>query len=230
MLEQLKQQVFQANLDLVTKGLVHETFGNVSGVDRAAGCVVIKPSGVPYEKMSVEKMVIISLEDSEVLEGELRPSSDTPTHLVLYRAFEQIGGVVHTHSVHGTAWAQALREIPALGTTHADCFCGDIPCTRAMKPNEIQTNYEANTAEVIIERLKGLDPMSVPGVLVASHGPFTWGRSPSEAVQNAVALEYAARLASQTLRIAPDAKSISKELLEKHFFRKHGPDAYYGQE
>jgi L-ribulose-5-phosphate 4-epimerase len=229
MLEDLKQAVCKANLDLVTEGLVIQTFGNVSGVDRASGLVVIKPSGVSYDGMKPEHMVVVSLETGKVVEGNLRPSSDTPTHLVLYRAFQQIGGIVHTHSLFATAWAQAKCAIPAMGTTHADYWHGEVPCTRLMTNEEISSEYEANTGEVIVETFAGTDPLHKPAVLVASHGPFAWGRDAHEAVHNAVILEYLARLASETLRINPVTGAMQGVLLDKHFLRKHGPKAYYGQ-
>ncbi len=229
MLEELKQKVCDANLALVREGLVIFTWGNVSGIDRASGRVVIKPSGVAYDGMGPEHMVVVSLDDGRVVEGELRPSSDTPTHLELYRAFGDIGGVVHTHSTHATAWAQARKEIPALGTTHADYFYGPVPCTRLLTPDEIQTDYEANTGKVIVERFLALSPTERPGVLVADHGPFTWGPSPAAAVFNAVILEHLAKLATETLRVDLYPKPVSRELLDKHFLRKHGPGAYYGQ-
>ena len=229
MLEALKEQVCQANLELVKEGLVVETWGNVSGVDRERDLVVIKPSGVPYDGMCAEHMVVVSLEKGDVVEGDLKPSSDTATHLVLYRAFPSIGGIVHTHSLYATAWAQAQRGIPSLGTTQADYWYGDVPCTRLLTPAEIQSDYEANTGHVIVERFEKLDPARHPAVLVASHGPFTWGGSAAQAVRNAVVLEFVARLASETLRINPAAKPIRRALLDKHFLRKHGPRAYYGQ-
>lgn len=229
MLEPLKQQVCEANLALVAQGLVIQTWGNVSGVDRVGGNLVIKPSGVPYAGMKPEHMVVVSLESGRVVEGDLKPSSDTPTHWALYRAFEGIGGVVHTHSLYGTAWAQAKCDIPALGTTHADYFGGAIPCTRPMTSGEIETDYELNTGHVIIERFGELEPLHFPGVLVASHAPFSWGQTPAKAVENAVVLEQVARLASETLRINADIEIMQSELLNKHFRRKHGPDAYYGQ-
>lgn len=229
MLEELKQQVFKANLDLVKEGLVIQTFGNVSGIDRASGRVVIKPSGVGYDAMKPEHMVVVALDSGKVVEGDLRPSSDTPTHLVLYRAFNEIGGIVHTHSLFATAWAQAKREIPALGTTHADYFHGAVPCTRAMTPKEIKSDYEIETGNVIVERLRKFDPLAFPGVLVASHGPFAWGKNATKAVENAVVLEYLARLASETLRVNPHTGAMQRALLDKHFLRKHGPGAYYGQ-
>jgi L-ribulose-5-phosphate 4-epimerase len=229
MLEELKQQVCQANLKLVAEGLVVQTFGNVSGIDRASGHVVIKPSGVSYDGMNPGQMVVVSLETGKVVEGGLKPSSDTPTHLVLYRAFPGIGGVVHTHSLYATAWAQARREIPPFGTTHADYFQGPVPCTRPMTPEEIREDYEANTGHVIVERFAGLDALAWPAVLVSSHGPFTWGRTAGAAVDNAIVLEFLARLSSETLRASVRAKPMPRVLLDKHFLRKHGPGAYYGQ-
>jgi len=229
MLDQLKQQVCEANLALVREGLVIQTFGNVSGIDRATGRVVIKPSGVAYDAMKPEHMVVVALDTGKVVEGNLRPSSDTPTHLVLYRAFKQIGGIVHTHSLHATAWAQAKRDIPAFGTTHADYFHGPIPCTRPMTPKEIKTAYEENTGHVIVERFKKLDPQHFPGAIVASHGPFAWGKDAAVAVYHAGILEYLARLATETLQIAPRTPAMPRALLDKHFLRKHGPAAYYGQ-
>jgi L-ribulose-5-phosphate 4-epimerase len=229
MLEQLKQQVCDANLHLVREGLVIQTFGNVSGVDRVSGHLVIKPSGVSYDAMKPEHMAVVSLNTGKVVEGDLRPSSDTPTHLILYRAFKDIGAVVHTHSFHATAWAQARREIPALGTTHADYFYGSVPCTRLLTTKEIKGDYEMNTGHAIVERFKKLDPLQMPAVLVANHAPFVWGRTLSDAVHNAVALEYCARLASETLRLRPSSKPMPQALLDKHFLRKHGPRASYGQ-
>jgi L-ribulose-5-phosphate 4-epimerase len=229
MLEQLKAEVCQANLDLVKEGLVTQTWGNVSGIDRERGLVAIKPSGVPYAQMKPEQMVILSLEDGAVVEGGMNPSSDAPTHLALYRAFQQIGGVAHTHSLYATAWAQARRAIPALGTTQADYWHGEIPCTRALEPGEIQHDYEHNTGLVIIESLRKLDPLHFPGVLVSSHGPFAWGRSANDSVQNAVVLEFVARLAVESLRLNPEIEQLDTVLLDKHFLRKHGPRAYYGQ-
>ncbi|MBW3637717.1 MAG: L-ribulose-5-phosphate 4-epimerase AraD [Armatimonadetes bacterium] len=229
MLEQLKQQVCEANLKLVAEGLVIQTWGNVSGVDREGGHLVIKPSGVPYAEMRPEQMVVLSLESGAQIEGDLRPSSDTPTHLILARAFPHIGGIVHTHSLYATAWAQAKRGIPALGTTHADYFDGEVPCTRLLTPEEIAGEYETNTGAVIIERFAELDARRFPGVLVASHAPFAWGETPAKAVENAVVLENVARLASETMRIAADIEVMQSELLGKHFNRKHGPGAYYGQ-
>lgn len=229
MLEELKQCICEANLELVRQKLVIYTFGNASGVDRAADAVVIKPSGVDYSEMKPEHMVVVSLSEGKVIEGNLRPSSDTPTHLELYRAFPEIGGVVHTHSVHATAWAQACREIPALGTTHADYFNGPVPCTRPLTKAEIGSDYEANTGRVIVERFERLSCLDSPGVLVCHHGPFSWGADPTEAVHNAAILEYLAKLAAKTLAIQHDLKSMPEELLDRHFSRKHGPGRYYGQ-
>ncbi len=231
MLEKLKAEVCRANLDLVRKGLVIETWGNASGVDRARGLMVIKPSGVPYDGMLPKHMVVVSLADGKVVEGNLKPSSDTATHLVLYRAFPKIGGVVHTHSLFATAWSQAQRGLPSYGTTQADYWYGDVPCTRLLKPTEIKKDYEANTGEVIVETFKKLkfDPLQHPAVLVASHGPFTWGKDVADAVHNAGVLEFIAQLASETLKINPKLKPMQPVLLDKHFLRKHGPGAYYGQ-
>ena len=231
MLEKLKAEVCKANLDLVAKGLVIQTWGNVSGIDRASGNVVIKPSGVPYDGMKPKHMVVVSLKTGEVVEGRLKPSSDTPTHLALYRAFKGIGGIVHTHSLYATAWAQARKEIPALGTTHADYFYGPVPCTRALTPKEIKSDYELNTGKVIVERFRKLDPAEMPAVLVASHAPFVWGPTAEKAVQNAVVLEYVARLANETLRANSliSVRPMPQALLDKHFLRKHGLGAYYGQ-
>ncbi len=229
MLERLKKEVCEANLQLVREGLVVQTFGNASGVDREQALVVIKPSGVAYDRMKPSDMVVLSLATAEVVEGDLNPSSDTPTHLVLYRAFPRIGGIVHTHSFQATAWAQAGMELPPFGTTHADYFDGAVPCTRRLSPQEIKNDYEANTGQVIVETFKSRDPEACPAVLVASHAPFTWGKTAGDAVHNAVILEHLARLASETLRIFPSAKPMQTVLLKKHFYRKHGPGAYYGQ-
>ena len=229
MLEQLKQQVCDANLQLVREGLVIQTFGNVSGVDRASGNLVIKPSGVSYDAMKPAHMVVVALATGEVVEGRLRPSSDTPTHLVLYRKFKDVGGIVHTHSLHATAWAQAKRAIPALGTTHADYFHGPVPCTRMLTAAEIKADYEANTGFVIAERFRKLDPARLPGVLVACHGPFAWGKTVEKAVENAAVLEHLAQLAGETLSLQPAAGPMPRSLLDKHFLRKHGPRSYYGQ-
>ena len=231
MLEKLKAEVCQANLDLVAEGLVIQTWGNASAVDRASGVMVIKPSGVPYSEMKPQHMVCVSLKTGEVVEGKLKPSSDTATHLVLYRAFAKIGGVVHTHSLFATAWAQAQKPLLAYGTTQADYWYGDVPCTRKLKPAEIKNDYEANTGEVIVETFRKLkfDPLQHPAVLVASHGPFTWGKNAHDAVHNASVLEFIARLNSETLRINPKIKPMQAALLDKHYLRKHGKNAYYGQ-
>lgn len=227
----LREEVWRANLALVDAGLVTLAFGNASGVDREAGVLAIKPSGVPYERLSPEDMVIVSLADERVIEGDLRPSSDTPTHVVLYRRFGDIGGVVHTHSGFATAWAQAHRSIPILGTTHADHFAGPVPVTRPMTTDEIAGAYERHTGEVIAETLKtlGLNPLKMPAALVASHGPFTWGRDAAEAVSNAIALEAVAAMAHRTFALSPVVEAIDDALVERHHSRKHGPDAYYGQ-
>ena len=228
-LQELRKTVCDANLELVRRGLVVCTFGNVSGIDRSSGLVAIKPSGVDYACMTPDDMVLVSLADGEVVEGSLRPSSDTPTHLEIYRAFQSIGGVVHIHSSAATAWAQACRDIPALGTTHADYFYGPVPCTRQLRNSETSSDYEQNTGRVIVETLKGRSIDEAPGVLVASHGPFCWGREAMDAVHNAVILEYIAELAVRTLTIRPDAPVSPQDLLDRHFLRKHGVDRYYGQ-
>ncbi|WNQ10037.1 L-ribulose-5-phosphate 4-epimerase [Paenibacillus aurantius] len=227
-LEQLKQEVLEANLDLPKYGLVTFTWGNVSGIDRERGLVVIKPSGVAYDKLKKEDLVVLDLE-GRIVEGSLRPSSDTPTHLVLYRAFPHIGGIVHTHSSWATSWAQAGRGIPALGTTHADYFYGTIPCTRPMTAEEISGAYEKETGNVIAETFATLDPMQIPGVLVHNHAPFNWGKTPHDAVHNAVVLEEVAKIAARSFRLNPDLESMDQTLLDKHFLRKHGANAYYGQ-
>ncbi len=229
MLEELKHQVCAANRKLVSAGLVIQTWGNVSGIDRASGLVVIKPSGVGYEGLKPEHMVVVALEGGQVVEGVYKPSIDTPTHLVLYRAFMGIGGIVRTHSLYATAWAQANRELPALGTTHADYFHGPVPCTRLQTAPEIRVNYEANVGHIIVERFRRLEPLHFPGVLVASNAPFAWGASVEKALENAIVLEHLAQLGSETLRVSPGANSMPIELLNKHFQRKHGPRAYYGQ-
>jgi len=231
MLEQLKKLVCDANLQLVEEGLVMHTFGNVSGVDRKSGNLVIKPSGVEYDDMKPEQMVVVSLATGQVVEGKLKPSSDTATHLELYRAFAEIGGVVHTHSAFATSWAQAHRDLPAYGTTHADYFYGPVPCTRPLTDDEIRDAYETNTGKVIVERFAAanIQPGQVPAVLVASHGPFTWGRDARDAVHNAAILEYLAGMACQTERTNPHIHPMPQTLLDKHFFRKHGPGSYYGQ-
>lgn len=227
MLEQLKEDVFKANLDLVRHGLIIMTWGNVSGIDRASGLMVIKPSGVAYEEMTAGDMVVTDL-DGHVVEGSLRPSTDAPTHRALYRAFPMIGGVVHTHSTHATAWAQACRAIPCLGTTHADYFYGPVPVTRKLTQEETENDYEFNTGLVIAEVLEGRDPMTMPAVLVASHGPFAWGATPAGAVHNAVVLEEVARMAVLSASLA-ETREIDRHLLDRHYLRKHGSNAYYGQ-
>jgi L-ribulose-5-phosphate 4-epimerase len=227
MLEELKEKVFRANLELVKHGLVIFTWGNVSGIDRESGLVVIKPSGVEYDTMKVEDMVVVNL-DGKVVEGDLRPSSDTPTHLALYKAFPEIGGVVHTHSTYATAWAQAGIDLPNIGTTHADYFHNAVPCTADMTEAEVKGEYELETGNVIIKRFEGMNPIHTPGVLVKNHGPFTWGKTPHEAVHNAVVLEQVAKMASIAYLVNP-ALTMNPLLVEKHFNRKHGPGAYYGQ-
>ena len=227
-MQQLKQQVLDANLDLPRYGLVTFTWGNVSAVDRARGLVAIKPSGVDYDALKVDDIVIVDLQ-GEVVEGTLRPSSDTATHLALYRRYPSLGGVVHTHSTHATAWAQAGLAIPALGTTHADYFLGDIPCTRALTEEEVQGEYELNTGRVIIETLKEAEPLHTPGVVVYQHGPFAWGKDAHDAVHNAVVMEEVARMAWIARGINPGLKPIDSYLMDKHFMRKHGAHAYYGQ-
>jgi L-ribulose-5-phosphate 4-epimerase len=227
MLEKLKDEVWKANRDLVKHGLVLFTWGNASGIDREKGLVVIKPSGVSYEEMKPDDMVVVDME-GRVVEGRLRPSSDTPTHVVLYRAFEEIGGVVHTHSTFATAWAQAGKDIPNIGTTHADYFGGDIPCTEDMTEEEIEGDYERETGNVIVRRFAGIDPMHVPGVLVKSHGPFSWGKDAAEAVYHAAVMEEVAKMAAIAFGINPRL-TMNPLLIRKHFYRKHGPGAYYGQ-
>lgn len=230
MLEKLKEQVCVANLSLCEYGLVTLTWGNVSGIDRESGLVVIKPSGVSYDRMRPQDMVVLHLEDGTVAEGDLSPSSDTPTHLVLYRSFPEIGGVVHTHSTYATAFAQAGQEIPALGTTHADHFRGAVPCTRQMTEGEIHENYEHNTGEVIAETFaNGRDYREIPSVLVASHGVFSWGSDPQHAVENALVTERVAEMALHTAQLGGTLRPIGSALLDKHFLRKHGATAYYGQ-
>jgi L-ribulose-5-phosphate 4-epimerase len=229
MLDELKQQVCAANLKLVADGLVTQTWGNASAIDRSQGLVVIKPSGVPYDGMKPQHMVVVSLDNGKMVDGYLKPSSDTATHLELYRAFKNIGGIVHTHSLYATAWAQARKNIPAYGTTQADYWYGEVPCTRALTPAEIKSDYEKNTGSVIVKTFKKLNPLEHPAVLVASHGPFTWGKDVDAAVHNASVLEFIARLASETLRLNPKTKPMPSALLDKHFLRKHGSKAYYGQ-
>lgn len=230
MLKKLKQAVWAANLELPKRGLVTYTWGNVSGIDRSRGLIVIKPSGVDYEDLSPDDLVVLDL-DGHVVEGSLRPSSDTKTHLELYRAWPEIGGIVHTHSTFATSWAQAAQDIPCFGTTHADYFYGSIPCTRALTPEEIDADYELSTGRVIVSTFaeRGTDPKAVPGVICASHGPFTWGRDAAEAVYHAVVLEEVAKMAFVTKTIRPDAQPAPRHIQDKHYLRKHGPNAYYGQ-
>lgn len=227
----LKERVHRGNLALVEAGLVLLTWGNASAVDREAGIMAIKPSGVPYDRLGVDDIVVLSLETGAIVEGSNRPSSDTPTHLHLYREFPTLGGIAHTHSTCGTVFAQALRDIPCFGTTHADNFCGPIPVTRPMTDAEIENDYELNTGRVIVEcfRKRAIDPSHAPGVLVASHAPFAWGPTIEKAVENAVVLEFSAQMALNSLALSPNLSPISKSLLEKHFFRKHGTRATYGQ-
>lgn len=228
MLEALKEEVCAANRRLGASGLVSLTWGNVSGFDPEAKLFAIKPSGVAYDDLTPDKMVLVDL-NGVVVEGALRPSSDTPTHAAFYRAFPGVRGAVHTHSPEVTAWAQAVREIPCFGTTHADVFHGPVPVTRFLTPDEVEAAYEENTGKVIVERFAGLDPLAVPGVLVAGHGPFTWGQTPDAAVETAIALEAIARMARLTLALDPAPRSLPGYVLEKHHQRKHGPNAYYGQ-
>lgn len=230
-IRKLKERVCKANLELVGHRLVLLTWGNASGLDREEGLVVIKPSGVDYENLVPEMMTVLDLEGN-VVDGDLRPSSDSPTHLEIYRSFNDVRGIVHTHSTFATAWSQSQRDIPVLGTTHADHFCREIPCTRSMTAGEIDGNYEAATGQVIVECMlkeRKINPVFVPGILVANHGPFTWGPSVEEAVMNAVVLEEVARMAFYTDRLNP-ALPMNRHLIDKHFTRKHGPDAYYGQD
>ncbi len=230
MLEELKQKVYKANIDLVRHGLVIFTWGNVSGIDREKGLVVIKPSGVDYDSMTADQMVVVDLATGKVVEGELRPSSDTPTHLVLYRAFPEIGGIVHTHSTYATAWAQAGKDLPNIGTTHADYFHNAIPCTDDMTAAQVQGDYELETGNVIVDRFirEHINPVHTPGVLVKNHGPFSWGKNPYEAVHNAVVMEQVAKMAFVAYSVNPGL-TMNPLLVEKHFSRKHGPNAYYGQ-
>lgn len=230
MLEKLKEEVYRANMDLPKYGLVTFTWGNVSGIDREKGLFVIKPSGVEYDKLRPEDMVVVDLEGNKV-EGEYNPSSDTPTHVVLYNEFPNIGGIVHTHSEWATSWAQAGRAIPCYGTTHADYIYGEVPCVRNLTKNEIDEDYETNTGNVIVEEFRRFqkDVLSVPAVLCKNHGPFTWGKSSAEAVHNSVVLEECAKMAYRTELINPGVKEAPQELIEKHYMRKHGANAYYGQ-
>lgn len=227
MLEELKQEVYKANMELPAKGLITYTWGNVSGIDREQGLFVIKPSGVPYEDLKASDMVVMDLEGNKV-EGTLNPSSDTPTHIELYKAYDELGGIVHTHSPWATSWAQAGRSIPCYGTTHADYFYGEIPCARSLTEEEVNSDYEKNTGLVIIETFRGKNPIYVPGVLCTNHGPFTWGKDAGEAVHNAVVLEEVAKMAYRTEHLK-SCEPAMQYLQDKHFFRKHGENAYYGQ-
>lgn len=230
MLEELKKAVYEANMELPRRGLVTFTWGNVSGIDREKGLFVIKPSGVEYEQLRPEDLVVMDLEGNKV-EGAMNPSSDTKTHLELYNAFPEIGGIVHTHSTHAVAWAQAGRDIPAYGTTHADYFYGDIPCARSLTPEEIEEDYEKNTGKVIIETFRGrnIQPKFVPAVICRNHGPFTWGKDAAQAVYHAVVLEEVAKMALMTEQLNPHVQAAPRHIQDKHFLRKHGPNAYYGQ-
>ncbi|NWF88183.1 MAG: L-ribulose-5-phosphate 4-epimerase [Ignavibacteriaceae bacterium] len=228
MLESLKQEVLQANLDLVKHGLVILTWGNASGIDRERGLIVIKPSGVKYDELSLESLVVVDLE-GKIIEGNNRPSSDTQTHIELYKAFSEIGGISHTHSKYATMYSQACKEIPCLGTTHADHFSGNIPLARFLTDIEIEDGYEKNTGKVIVERFKTLNPKKTPGVLVSGHAPFTWGTNAADSVINAIILERIAEMAMGTYQINPEISELPRYISEKHFLRKHGPDAYYGQ-
>lgn len=227
-LAKLREEVLEANLDLVRRGLVLSTFGNASGVERKEGLIVIKPSGVPYDRMKSKDLVVADLQ-GQVVEGRLRPSSDLPTHATLYRAFPPIGGITHTHSEYATAWSQARKPIPCFGTTHADYFHGAIPLTEVMTDDEVEGEYEANTGAAIIRAFKGLDPMAIPAVLVANHGPFAWGADPRQAAENAWMLEAAARMAFLTVAVNGDASALGRTLHDRHFLRKHGKQAHYGQ-
>jgi L-ribulose-5-phosphate 4-epimerase len=228
MLEQLKEEVFQANLELVKHQLVLMTWGNVSGIDREKGLVVIKPSGVSYDKMKAEDMTVVDM-DGKVVEGNFKPSSDTPTHLELYKAFPEIGGITHTHSTYATAYAQAGKELPCFGTTHADHFYGTVPVTRMLNAEEVKNDYEYHTGKVIIERFSELQAMEMPAVLVKSHGPFTWGKNAKDSVKNSIALEEVAKMGILTVQLNPEINSVPDYLLNKHYLRKHGKNAYYGQ-
>ena len=231
MLETLKQQVYEANMELPRRGLVTYTWGNVSGIDRASGLMVIKPSGVEYEELTIDKMVVVDLQTGTIVEGSLNPSSDTKTHLELYKAFPALGGIVHTHSPFAVAWAQAGRDIPCYGTTHADYFYGSVPCARHLTAAELEEDYEKNTGKVIIETFqnRNIDPVAVPAVICHSHGPFTWGKDAAQAVYHAVVLEEVAKMALFTRQIDPAAAPAPQSMQDKHYLRKHGPNAYYGQ-
>lgn len=231
MLKKLKHAVYEANMELPRRGLVTYTWGNVSGIDRERGMVVIKPSGVSYDELTPEDLVVLGL-DGNVVDGKLNPSSDTRTHLELYKAFPEIGGIVHTHSSYAVGWAQAGQDIPAYGTTHADYFYGPVPCCRSLTEQEVEEDYERNTGLIIVEtfRQRELDPVHVPGAICRNHGPFTWGRDAAQAVYHAVVLEEVAKMAVYTTQIAPDAEPAPQYVLNKHFMRKHGPNAYYGQQ
>ncbi len=227
--KELKKAVCQANIELNARNLVICSWGNISGIDRTSGVIAIKPSGVPYDELTDEKMVLLDL-DGNVIKGDLRPSSDAPTHIELYRNFETIGGVCHTHSTSATMWAQACKPIPCFGTTHADYFYGEIPVTDSMTDKEIDSDYELNTGKVITRRFEGMDPMQTPAVLVANHGPFTWGKNPADSVEAGFVLEQVAKMALGTIMINSNQNEISQKLLDKHYLRKHGANAYYGQE
>lgn len=230
MLKKLKHAVYEANMELPRRGLVTYTWGNVSGIDRERGLVVIKPSGVSYDELTPDDLVVLDL-DGKVVDGKLNPSSDTKTHLELYKAFPEIGGIVHTHSPYAVGWAQAGRDIPAYGTTHADYFYGPVPCCRSLTEQEVEEDYERNTGLVIVEtfRQRELDPVHVPGAICRNHGPFTWGKDAAQAVYHAVVLEEVAKMAVYTRQIKPDAAPAPQNIQDKHFLRKHGPNAYYGQ-
>lgn len=230
MLEQLKERVCAANLELVARGVVIYTWGNVSEIDRVSGIVAIKPSGVDYDAMTPDDIVLVNLENGEVVEGKWKPSSDTPTHLELYRAFPEIGGITHTHSTNAVAFAQAGTDIPALGTTHADYFYGDIPCTRALTKDEVESAYEVNTGKVVIETIQNhaYPVLNIPGIVVKNHGPFAWGRNAASSVYHAVVIEKVAEMAMKTLQLNPQSE-MAQYVLDKHYMRKHGPNAYYGQ-
>lgn len=230
MLEQLKERVYTSNLELIARGVVIYTWGNVSEIDRSSGIIAIKPSGVDYDVMTPDDIVLVSLETGELVEGKRKPSSDTPTHLELYRAFPEIGGITHTHSINAVAFAQAGMDIPALGTTHADYFYGDIPCTRALTKDEVESAYEANTGKVVIETIQNCayPVMSIPGIVVKNHGPFAWGKNAASSVYHAVVMEKVAEMTIKTLQLNPQSE-MAQYVLDKHYMRKHGPNAYYGQ-